>query len=399
MDFTLFGAKILINVLFWSNLTSLALMFIYISTHMPHASEKKLTRVVLLAKACFSLAFLLIELRDYLPEILDTDLSHTLLIFGSLCEAYALLMLIQKNTKRNIRLLQGIAITAILLIYVSRLVWHNDVVFTAITPFTMFLMFIVPSWKLILSRRSTKFKRFVGAFYVLFTSLLLPRGFCLAFVPGSLEHPSFLIQTIGYTALVLLVVFSLSAFLLLLKEDTDRQIQKMAQIDSLTGINNRQHFFALVLPSFARHQREEILCSVIFMDIDNFKQVNDTYGHAFGDEVIVRVASILKSAIRDYDICCRYGGEEFAAFIDSADMDIGRKTAERIRTMVESARFPGHPDFACTISIGVATCTPDKSNCIDDCIAVADEALYEAKKTGRNKVVERVLPKKQHHCA
>lgn len=396
MDLTLFDAKILISVLFWSNLTSMVLVYIYLATSVPLASEKKLTRYVLLAKACFTLAFLLVKLRNYLPDIIDTNGSHTLVLLGVMAEAYALLTLIHKNIRRNVRLILIVGFTGIVLLNLARIVWHDNNLFTAVGPFAIFAILIVPACKLIFSRRSTTFKRYVGAFYVLFTLLLLPRGICVLLVAGSMDHPHPLIQSLGYTSMVLLVVFSLSAFLLLMKEDTDIQMQMLAQTDSLTGLNNRQHFFSLVLPAFDRHKREKILCSVIFMDIDHFKRVNDTYGHAFGDDVIAAVANTIKTSVRGYDICCRYGGEEFAAFIDSADPDSGATTAERIRSSIEELTFSKHPEFKCTISLGVATSIPGDKEKLDNVIACADAALYEAKKSGRNRVVERSLPERSN---
>lgn len=396
MEFTTFDPQILIRVLFWCNLTSMVLVYIYRFTSMPFASEKKLTRYVLLAKSCFALSFLLSLFKSRLPEIIGSNISHSLIILGVLSEAYSLLMLIQKNTYRNTRIIQGIALAALLILNESRFIWPERVIFTAIGPFSIFAILIIPSCKLMYSRRSTTFKRFVGMFYVLFSTLLLPKGIAVLMNPARVDDPSPYVQTLNYTALMLLVVFSLSAFLLLMKEETDAQMCMLAQTDSLTRLNNRQHFFALVQPAFQRHKREGILCSVLFLDIDHFKRVNDTYGHGFGDEVISTVGAIMKTAVRGYDICCRYGGEEFVVFVDSPDPDTGCMTAERIRATVEKQKFAKQPEFKCTVSVGVATYVPSSRDTVDTFIGIADEALYDAKKSGRNMVIERTACEKSH---
>ncbi len=159
-------------------------------------------------------------------------------------------------------------------------------------------------------------------------------------------------------------------------------------IDELTGIRNRRGFFgvAAVLGSLAR--RNGFLVGVMMADIDHFKRINDTYGHAKGDEVLRRVAQILQKCIRPSDVLGRYGGEEFCILMSQIDPGAARSVAEKLRTSVAEERMDG---IAVTISIGVSCgilpMHRDVTSSLTDYLERADACLYEAKNSGRNKVV------------
>jgi diguanylate cyclase (GGDEF)-like protein len=120
------------------------------------------------------------------------------------------------------------------------------------------------------------------------------------------------------------------------------------------------------------------------MDLDGFKNLNDNYGHAFGDKVLQKVAEIIGNNIRLVDDVIRYGGEEFLVILSRASERVTIKAAERIRKAVESVIFKDYPDLKVTISIGATLC--DSRVRFEDCIELADKALREAKENGKNKV-------------
>ena len=127
--------------------------------------------------------------------------------------------------------------------------------------------------------------------------------------------------------------------------------------------------------------------AVLFLDIDHFKKINDSYGHPTGDEVLRRVAAILKASARKIDIVARYGGEEFALVLEGTDRAGARQLAERIRQEVEQQSFPSAKGaFGATLSIGVAS-YPDDAREKPEIIARADQSLYSAKHGGRNRTV------------
>ena len=132
--------------------------------------------------------------------------------------------------------------------------------------------------------------------------------------------------------------------------------------------------------------RYDTVLSCIMIDIDNFKMVNDSYGHTKGDDVLREVAQALKRTIRKSDLVARYGGEEFAILLPHTDLERAMKGAERVRKVIENLDFTNvSKDFRVTVSAGVAT-FPEKGldNSLD-IIALADKALYEAKKRGKNR--------------
>jgi diguanylate cyclase (GGDEF)-like protein len=162
-----------------------------------------------------------------------------------------------------------------------------------------------------------------------------------------------------------------------------QQMSLMAYTDPLTNIYNRLHFGHFVDAEIDRVKRYGGTFSIIFFDLDRFKEVNDEYGHLVGDEVLKRVAEIVEKANRNADIFARYGGEEFIILAPATDIAGARVHAERLRNDIEHHRFSEISHLTC--SFGVAEYKPDA----DDVMSLfkrADTALYNAKKLGRNRV-------------
>jgi diguanylate cyclase (GGDEF)-like protein len=169
------------------------------------------------------------------------------------------------------------------------------------------------------------------------------------------------------------------------------EVQRLAITDGLTGTHNRHHFFELAERELNRARRFGQPVSAIMLDVDHFKQVNDTYGHAVGDQVLRVVAERCGESIRDIDILGRYGGEEFAIILPGTDLSGTPTMAERLRRSIADAPIPTDKgDLTVTISLGVASSAQDD----EDAAALlnrADVAMYEAKQAGRNRVAVRSL--------
>jgi diguanylate cyclase (GGDEF)-like protein/PAS domain S-box-containing protein len=160
--------------------------------------------------------------------------------------------------------------------------------------------------------------------------------------------------------------------------------QLLARTDDLTHVNNRRHFFDLARQEFAVAQRYRQPLSVILFDIDLFKQINDTFGHQTGDEVIQQIAQLASQHLREADIFARYGGEEFILLLPNSKAQQARFLAERMRKAVAGRAFAtGAGQVRLTISAGVAELLPDEDT-LDRLILRADQALYAAKAAGRN---------------
>jgi len=165
------------------------------------------------------------------------------------------------------------------------------------------------------------------------------------------------------------------------------EIRWLSITDGLTGLYNRRYFFEQAEKEVERAQRYRRPVAAIMLDVDFFKRVNDTFGHAAGDEVLREVALCCRREVRELDILGRYGGEEFAILLTESDMDQAQQVAERLRTRIESMVIPikGH-DLSLTVSLGLAELKVSES--VESLLDRADQALYSAKQTGRNRVVQ-----------
>jgi diguanylate cyclase (GGDEF)-like protein len=160
----------------------------------------------------------------------------------------------------------------------------------------------------------------------------------------------------------------------------------IAITDELTKTFTRRHFRQCIDQTFIEYQQDGHKFALLMMDLDKFKQVNDTHGHVVGDAVLKQLGEIIREAVRENDLVFRYGGEEFAVILPNTGEKGARYVAERIRATTEAAVIePGTIDLKLTISIGIETCPEAPS--IHDLIVVADQALYAAKRQGRNQVV------------
>jgi diguanylate cyclase (GGDEF)-like protein len=164
------------------------------------------------------------------------------------------------------------------------------------------------------------------------------------------------------------------------------EIERLALTDSLTGLFNRRGFAQLAQREFERYQRYGSSLSVIMLDIDHFKIVNDTYGHSFGDEVLRAMAGNCTANIRKMDIASRYGGDEFVILLPETNLFLANKVANRIRICFAEQTFPPRDDqFHLTVSIGITKASEETGD-LELLIRKADTALYHSKQNGRNRV-------------
>ena len=165
--------------------------------------------------------------------------------------------------------------------------------------------------------------------------------------------------------------------------------KELAYTDGLTGVFNRRYFDQRYFREIVRARRYERSLSVLMIDIDRFKLYNDTFGHLMGDEVLRKVANVLELNLRRADVLCRYGGEEFVVILPEINAEQACLVAEKLRNAVINVDFAGEekmPSHQVTISIGVSS-FPQCGDSEQAVLQRADDALYRAKKTGRNKVV------------
>lgn len=229
---------------------------------------------------------------------------------------------------------------------------------------------------------------FVGSF-VIGILALLGRAASSAFSPelAASSAPTSTLLTLPLLAGFATILASSVSFLLMQTERAEHAANQLASTDPLTGAYNRRTFHDLFGKALSRARRLEKPVSVIMLDLDHFKSVNDTYGHLVGDRVLRRFADVVRSQLRQEDVLVRYGGEEFCVLLPDIDGPGAVTLAGRIRDAVEREPFVvDGQSIRVTTSAGVAARIDEGPEQMDDLVDRADEALYIAKRRGRNRV-------------
>ena len=203
---------------------------------------------------------------------------------------------------------------------------------------------------------------------------------------GVLLLPALYLSFDGVTAVVIClsmaVTWFISAWLIYAVTAQSRRLRNMADTDPLTGAYNRRYFQRQVQMAFDQWQRNKRPASILLMDVDFFKRINDKWGHAVGDLVLKGLVELMTNRVRKIDVVCRYGGEEFAILLPETHAEDALHVAQEIRAMVEQARLVESDSV--TISIGL--CEVIGVQDTDHWVNLTDAALYIAKKKGRNRV-------------
>ncbi|MEW9798441.1 sensor domain-containing diguanylate cyclase [Alteromonas sp. CYL-A6] len=167
-------------------------------------------------------------------------------------------------------------------------------------------------------------------------------------------------------------------------EQLNKELKVMSRVDGLTGLYNRRYWQERFDYAFKLARRQGKPITAMMLDIDHFKKVNDTYGHQAGDKVIKTLADVIRQGVRETDLAGRYGGEEFAVVLSDTDADNATTVAERIRSLSESQVVEHEGEvIRFTVSLGLAQLTPALSSPMQ-WLELADQALYDAKQSGRN---------------
>lgn len=220
--------------------------------------------------------------------------------------------------------------------------------------------------------------------------VLVMRILSVVFAPSdiiSMLHQS-PIQVLTFMATFISLILISNGFVLMIKERADERIRLMAMKDRLTGIWNRIRLEEAAQQEIARLERYGHPVSLIMMDLDHFKQVNDQFGHGMGDQVLKEFCAVVQSCIRTTDILGRWGGEEFVLILPNSGYTSAVLLAERIRSEIEQHIFPD--ELRLTTSLGMAVC--QSTDTWNSWLERADQALYRAKSIGRNRVENECLP-------
>lgn len=376
----------LIAVLFWGNLVAVLLVISYLLTS-PSSVDRVLCRNYGLAKAFQAGAYLFMLLRGYVPDIFSVNLGNSVLFVGFFFEALSMLSLVGEKNRRNIGLMGVLTLIALGAFNSAEFLRPGDGSFRVfMASVCIFMLLCFPTIRMMVAKKKGAGKQVVAVFYLIFLCTLLPRALHAAIEPITVLSNTFL-QTLTFLSMLLLLLFSPAAYLLLMRESMDKTLHTMATTDALTGLVNRHNFMPLAQRLYEDSRAKNSPLSLLFIDIDDFKVVNDSCGHSFGDTVLTRFAQLLKDTLRTVDVSCRYGGEEFVILLPRTDEMTAETVCARIMQKTAELSFAEYPDFGFTLSIGLSSIPPHGGESLADFINQADSAMYDAKHSGKNKLV------------
>lgn len=330
-------------------------------------------------------AVFLLAARNRAPALLSVFGANALLLFGPLYFYVAAAQILGVRA-RGIRWLSALSIVGAGVLYWSSLVHPQILVRLLVHGVVVGTVFLAAAVHLFRNRdaslrtavrASAWFAATMAALE--FAWMSYPR---LVGITPNFEHPDPADAAFSYLAVILALaaVGALSWLSLCVHR---AELERAAQTDSLTGLLNRRAFEVVLHRDLQRCHRSGTTLGVMLIDVDYFKKVNDSFGHAVGDRVLRRIGVALTAQVRPSDVLCRYGGEEFVILLRRAGVEDAQAAGERIRSHIE--RLADLPEgIHVTASIGVAVNLPGESP--DELLLRADEALYRSKREGRNLV-------------
>lgn len=334
-----------------------------------------------------ALAWVLVMLRNTIPSILSISLGNSFLFLGAVFKIIAFLA-IKDNYNKKVKRAYfiGLILSIITFNYVA--VFHNYYnIRASASSGILVALWIFPVYKLLIEKGSSILQRVIAILYSTGLVIFAFRTYTGLTAGSSLKLLSSGVSNLlGFLSLYAVMLVGNIGFILLAKEKSDKELMNAAMYDELTGIFNRRTFQSqakLVISMFAR--KKEPL-SFMSMDLDNFKKINDLYGHYFGDMVLKDFSASIKKQLRTYDLFGRFGGEEFIVLLPGANEKEALATAERLRKTIESSTVIAKNEIKYTVSIGLVTLIPDENTTLELLYKYSDDALYKAKGTGRNRV-------------
>jgi diguanylate cyclase (GGDEF)-like protein len=343
----------------------------------------------------YTFGFLSISLRNIIPDIFSIVLAGLFILSAALFFWEGTRRFRGKEVRKTfiVLLIAGYALFQSYFTFV-----HNDISVRIVT-YSLLAAVIYGAIALELFRNVPHALRFsswfTGSLFALYGIFMVFRGVLTELLPPL--HDLFEPNTLQAMTFLLAIFFGIAwtfGFVMLNSErleadlrNAQDKLQKIATTDFLTGIANIRFFSEAGEREVQRARRYKRSLALLMIDLDHFKKVNDKYGHAIGDKILVAFADICKKSLRKVDIFGRLGGEEFAILLPETDVNGGRKFAERLRAIIEKSRIKvKHKAFHITVSIGVTELLPDDKQ-LESALKRADDTMYEAKSKGRNQVV------------
>ncbi|AGK97011.1 GGDEF domain-containing protein [Clostridium pasteurianum] len=365
-------------------------IIIYIMAYRFDHKMDKSINMFATSKVLELIAWSLVALRGVIPNFISISIANSIALLGVSFESIAILMLINVFEK-NIKTIYVFLTIVMIFIFNCITVFYN-VENIRISVISIFIVLLIafPGFCLMKNKESSILQRIMGSLCCLVIMILIFRAFIAispykymtTFIKGIYETGS-----LTLISMLMMLGLTSTGFVILSKEQIDLELVKLASTDELTGILNRRTFINGAKRSIAYFVKKKEPISFLLVDIDNFKTVNDTYGHNIGDITLRDFADKTKEQLREYDLFGRYGGDEFAILLLGSDKDDSYNIAERIRKTIEESSTNECVTVKYTVSIGIISMIPDEKTDIAILCKLSDKALYKAKANGRNCVV------------
>lgn len=370
-------------------LGNLALAFLTLQYYLYHEAnhEKLLIKRFGIAKILQAVAWILLFFRGDISDIASVYFGNILLFISFYLDSLLVLRM-NKISKKIWFSLQSVLLALSIIIFVVFEILHGTGnIRIALASLSVFCILVIPNILNITNKLSSKFEKFVGVISLIFLILLLLRAFTSLFNEEISLFTNSIFQSGTFILLILLMIVNGTGFLLIMYERSYALLRESSNLDPLTQIHNRRFFMNKADAYYQRALRGQESLSILFIDIDFFKKVNDIYGHLFGDEVLKIIAKVIAESVRPVDLCCRFGGEEFLTLLHNTNNEQAVLVGNRIREKTQNLVFEDNHKFKCTVSVGVYSGLPDSNRNIQHFIDNADQALYRAKESGRNCVI------------
>lgn len=381
MDLFNINMGTILIVLVLGHLLTGVLIIAYTAQH----KRSKAVNTFLLSKLLQPAAWILLGLRGIIPGLALVAIGNSILFIGAALELIAFMILKNSYSKR-IKRAYTLLLIGCIIVFIGATAYGfpENIRITFASSITAILM-VFPVYKLFADSKSSILQKVIAVFYSITILFLIFRAYAALTTDLDMNLASTSIfNTWLFLLLYLVMLAGGTGFILLDKEKLYSELIRAASFDGLTNTLNRKTFALRSKEYISFFAKRQGHISYLLMDIDDFKKINDEYGHYTGDVVLQNFSDTIRKQLRNYDLFSRYGGEEFAVLLPGTGEKEAEEIAERLRAAVENSPVNVDQVIKYTVSIGVSTIAPDRETSVDMLYKLSDQALYRAKMQGKN---------------